>query len=160
MKTAKLFRSGRNQAVRIPKEFRFEGAEVFIKKTGNAVLLIPYLESWQTLFDSLDQFSDDFMERLNDYHLTPLHRGETAQNVMKVFHLMEHMPDIRLFVHVNPVFCCPALTSESMFTRLEKEIGIPIVSITYDGTETPHNRILRPYLHFLKEEARSSGRLN
>jgi antitoxin VapB len=62
METAKLFRNGRSQAVRLPKEFRFEGTEVFIKKVGNVVLLIPYRESWQTLFDSLDQFSEDFME--------------------------------------------------------------------------------------------------
>ena len=62
METAKLFRNGRSQAVRLPKEFRFEGAEVFIKKVGNAILLIPYREPWQTLFDSLNQFSDDFME--------------------------------------------------------------------------------------------------
>lgn len=62
METAKLFRNGRSQAVRLPKEFRFEGAEVFIKRVGNAIVLIPYREPWQTLFDSLDQFSDDFME--------------------------------------------------------------------------------------------------
>ncbi len=65
METAKLYRNGRSQAVRIPKEFKFEGAEVFIKKIGNAILLIPYRESWQTLFDSLSQFSDDFMETRN-----------------------------------------------------------------------------------------------
>lgn len=65
METAKLFRNGRSQAVRLPKEFKFEGAEVFIKKIGNAILLIPYRESWQTLFDSLNQFSDDFMESRN-----------------------------------------------------------------------------------------------
>jgi antitoxin VapB len=65
METAKLLRNGRSQAVRLPKDFRLEGAEVFIKKVGNAILLIPYRESWQTLFDSLDQFSDDFMETRN-----------------------------------------------------------------------------------------------
>lgn len=62
METAKLFKNGRSQAVRLPKEFRFEGNEVFVKKIGKAVLLIPYRESWQTLFDSLDQFTSDFME--------------------------------------------------------------------------------------------------
>jgi antitoxin VapB len=62
METAKLFKNGRSQAVRLPKEFRFEGTEVFIKKVGDVVLLIPYRESWQPLFDSLDQFSEDFME--------------------------------------------------------------------------------------------------
>jgi antitoxin VapB len=62
METAKLFKNGRSQAVRLPKEFRFEGSQVFVKRVGEAVLLIPFRESWQTLFDSLDQFSGDFME--------------------------------------------------------------------------------------------------
>jgi antitoxin VapB len=65
MRTAKLFKNGRSQAVRLPKEFRFEGTQVFIKKVGNAVVLIPEQGSWQTLFDSLEQFSDDFMESRN-----------------------------------------------------------------------------------------------
>ncbi len=62
MATARVFKSGNSQAVRLPKEFRFEGDKVFIKRVGNAVVLLPYHESWQPLFDSLDQFSDDFME--------------------------------------------------------------------------------------------------
>ncbi len=62
MKTAKLFQNGRSQAVRLPKEFRFSGSQVFIKKAGNAIVLIPYQDSWQVLFDSLNQFSEDFME--------------------------------------------------------------------------------------------------
>lgn len=61
MKTAKLFQNGQSQAVRLPKEFRFEGDEVFIKRSGNAVVLIPANHSWDALFSSLDQFSDDFM---------------------------------------------------------------------------------------------------
>lgn len=62
MKTAKLFQNGQSQAVRLPKEFRFDGTQVFVKKMGNTVMLIPYQEPWQSLFDSLDLFSDDFME--------------------------------------------------------------------------------------------------
>ncbi len=54
--------NGGSQAVRLPKAFRFKGRQVFVKKMGNAVLLIPYNAPWQTLFDSLDLFSDDFME--------------------------------------------------------------------------------------------------
>lgn len=61
MKTAKIFQNGQSQAVRLPKEFRFESNEVYIKKMGNAVVLIPIKNSWQSLFDSLDKFSDDFM---------------------------------------------------------------------------------------------------
>jgi len=62
MKVAKLFKNGQSQAVRLPKEFRFEGTQVFIKRVGNAVLLLPEQDSWQVLFDSLNHFSDDFME--------------------------------------------------------------------------------------------------
>lgn len=65
MKTAKLFQNGQSQAVRLPKEFRFEGDEVFIKKTGNVVMLIPIVNSWDSLLDSLDKFSLDFMDERN-----------------------------------------------------------------------------------------------
>lgn len=63
METAKLFQNGQSQAVRLPKHFRFQGDRVFIKRVGNAVVLLPYHDSWQTLFESLDQFSDDFMDQ-------------------------------------------------------------------------------------------------
>lgn len=62
METAKIFMNGRSQAVRLPKKYRFEGNQVYIKKVGDTVMLIPYQEPWQTLQDSLSMFSDDFME--------------------------------------------------------------------------------------------------
>lgn len=65
MKTAKLFQNGQSQAVRLPKEFRFEGDEVIIKRSGNAVVLIPANHSWDVLADSLDKFSADFMDNRN-----------------------------------------------------------------------------------------------
>jgi antitoxin VapB len=65
MKTAKLFQNGQSQAVRLPKEFRFEGDEVIIKRSGNAVVLIPTNHSWEVLASSLDKFSDDFMANRN-----------------------------------------------------------------------------------------------
>lgn len=61
MDIAKLFQNGKSQAVRLPKEYRFSGDKVIIKRVGNAVILLPYQDSWQTLFESLEQFSDDFM---------------------------------------------------------------------------------------------------
>jgi len=65
MKTAKLFRSGQSQAVRLPKEFRFEGDFVYVRKSGNAVILIPAEDSWDSLVRSLDKFSDDFLAERN-----------------------------------------------------------------------------------------------
>ena len=61
MKTAKIFQNGQSQAVRLPKEFRFDDSEVFIKKSGNIVQLIPRSDSWNSLFGSLKKFSRDFM---------------------------------------------------------------------------------------------------
>jgi antitoxin VapB len=60
MKTAKLFKNGQSQAVRLPKEFRMTGTEVYIKKQGEAIILLPKEKSWATLFKSLDQFEKDF----------------------------------------------------------------------------------------------------
>jgi len=65
MRTAKLFKNGQSQAVRLPKDFRFEGSEVIIKRAGNAVALIPVNHSWDVLVDSLDKFSADFMSDRN-----------------------------------------------------------------------------------------------
>jgi len=63
LKTAKLFRNGQSQAVRLPKEFRFDDDQVFIKKTGNVDMLIHATGSWESLFNSLEKFSDDFMAK-------------------------------------------------------------------------------------------------
>ena len=62
MQTAKIFINGRSQAVRLPKEFRFSGDDVFIKKFGTMVILLPKDDPWAPLVNSLDQFTDDFME--------------------------------------------------------------------------------------------------
>ena len=62
MQSAKIFKNGRSQAVRLPKEFRFSGNDVFIRKIGKIVILIPKDDPWASLADSLDQFTDDYME--------------------------------------------------------------------------------------------------
>ena len=62
MRTAKIFKSGNSQAVRIPKEFHLDGAEVEILKHGGSLLLRPRKESWAALVNSLKTFSDDFMK--------------------------------------------------------------------------------------------------
>jgi antitoxin VapB len=65
MKTAKLFNNGRSQAVRLPKDFRFPGSDVYIKKLENLVILIPKDNPWISLIDSLDKFTEDFMDERN-----------------------------------------------------------------------------------------------
>lgn len=58
--TAKLFWSGRSQAVRLPKEFRLAGDEVRIRKEGAAVILEPIATDWQWLDDIAGKFPEDF----------------------------------------------------------------------------------------------------
>jgi antitoxin VapB len=64
--TAKIFQNGRSQAVRLPKEFRFEGKEVFIKKIGDQVILSPKPDSWQDFFLSGEKADSDFMVNRKD----------------------------------------------------------------------------------------------
>jgi len=61
MKTAKVFQTGGSQAVRLPKECRFEGKEVQVKKVGPALVLLPSHGSWDILFEACREFTPDFM---------------------------------------------------------------------------------------------------
>lgn len=65
MDIAKIFENGRSQAVRLPKEFRFSDPEVYIKKMGDMVLLIPKNSIWNIFESSINQFSDDFCQERN-----------------------------------------------------------------------------------------------
>ena len=62
--------------------------------------------------------------------------------------LVKAHPDLALFVQANPAFCCPSLVTEAMSARIERVTGVPVVTLTYDGTGSPRNDRLFPYLHF------------
>ena len=62
MMTAKLFRNGQSQAVRLPKECRFNGDEVIVNKVGDVVMLVLKNSEWEGFLTSINLFSDDFME--------------------------------------------------------------------------------------------------
>lgn len=61
MDTAKVFWSGRSQAVRLPKDFRFDTAEVRIRRHGNAVILEPIQQDWQWLDAIAGPLDEDFV---------------------------------------------------------------------------------------------------
>jgi len=71
MRRARLFRNGASQAVRLPKECRFEGTEVYVKSIGRAIVLLPVDNTWESLRQSLDHFTEDF---LSDRAQPPLER--------------------------------------------------------------------------------------
>jgi len=74
--------------------------------------------------------------------------GESFENLLKIAHLLRIHPDIRLFVQANPAFCCPSLVTEAMARRIQEYTGVPVVSLTYDGTGACRNDAIVPYLAF------------
>ncbi len=61
MEIAKIFSNGGSQAVRLPKNYRFDTSEVYINQIGNVVMLFPTNDRWQSLLSSLSLFTDDFL---------------------------------------------------------------------------------------------------
>lgn len=57
---AKLFMTGRSQAVRLPKALRFEGDEVIAKRFGGGVLLLPVDAPWRVMIEALEEFEPGF----------------------------------------------------------------------------------------------------
>ena len=63
MQTAIVVTQPDGQIVRLPTDVRLEGDEVFVKQVGQSVVLVPKQGNpWQPLIDSLDQFSEDYMQ--------------------------------------------------------------------------------------------------
>ena len=61
MQTARLFVNGKSQAVKLPKEYKFRGENVYVQKIGEAVILVPVDKEWEVFMHGLNSFSDDFM---------------------------------------------------------------------------------------------------
>jgi antitoxin VapB len=61
MKTARIFINGRSQAVRLPKEYRFDEDEVFITRVDDMVILYPRKKGWDLLARGIERFTGDFM---------------------------------------------------------------------------------------------------
>lgn len=68
MTTARVFRSGNSQAVRLPKEFQLDVKEVEIFKRGDEIILRPRPKSWEGYFTEGRRFTEDFPDRIEDYH--------------------------------------------------------------------------------------------
>jgi antitoxin VapB len=72
---AKLFKNGRSQAVRLPRDFRFEGDQVRVRRVREGVLLEPMITDAATWFSELDRFNDEpFMTKGRQQPVTPKRR--------------------------------------------------------------------------------------
>ncbi len=65
IETIDIQNNASGQAIYLPEEFRIDDDKVYLKKTGNIVHLIPYHQPWQNLFESLEEFTEDFMNERN-----------------------------------------------------------------------------------------------
>ena len=105
--------------------------------------------------------SRHFSAKIGKYHRSPIKRvesylerfyvnlyneGESYDNILKIFEILRHHPDVSLFVQASPELCCPSLVTEAMKSEIEAVTGVPIVSINYDGTAAQHNEIVFPYV--------------
>ena len=62
MLTAKVFKNGGSQAIRLPKECRISSDEVMVNKIGDIVILLPKQNNWDSFMKAIEMFSDDFMK--------------------------------------------------------------------------------------------------
>ena len=88
---------------------------------------------------------------LAEYNVRIEHTGESMDNLLKIFYIKKHYPDVSLFVQTSPAFCCPSLVTEAMAKEIEEKTGVPIVSLTYDGTSNNKNEAIIPYLTYLNK---------
>ena len=74
LKIAKIFMNGRSQAVRLPKECRFNSNQVFVQKQGDKVILSATEPGWDEFFDLTPVFNEDFLSDRED--LPPQERND------------------------------------------------------------------------------------
>lgn len=108
-----------------------------------------YYRHFQRILAEPDYVFDEKSEEiLMRYGLLPEHTGETMDTILKVHYIAKHHPDLALFVLANPAFCCPGLVTEALVSQIERHTGVPVASITYDGTVRPRNQAVIPYLRY------------
>ena len=103
--------------------------------------------------ETIPKSSEKVDEWLDKFGLNVLHRGESIENILKIYSLIHKYPDLDLFIQTNPSYCCPSLITEAMTSRIEEITGIPVVSIEYDGTMGFKNEDVIPYLKYKKKRS-------
>jgi len=136
-----------------------EGEFMDVLVTKTLITLVNQLEkSYYKIFNELLNEPSltaaiDYKTIYDKYDVTVQHFGESTDNLLKISALMEHYPDISLFVQTNPAFCCAGLVTEAMASRIEEYTGVPIVTLNYDGTGKNINSKISPYIKFPRRKA-------
>jgi len=93
-------------------------------------------------------YTDNAEKILARFHMIPEHTGESMDNILKTHYIKKYYPDVALFIQTSPAFCCPSLVTEAMSKEIQRYTGVPVVSVTYDGTCSNKNQIILPYLKY------------
>jgi len=111
-------------------------------------------EAAPVLGDSHPPLDGRALKNLRRMGIPPELEGETPQNIAMIFNYLQHLrPDG--FVHINPLYCCPGAVSSALLKWVEKEHGIPVINLFYDGLRSP-NENLEPYIFYLRQKKTSS----
>ena len=100
---------------------------------------------------------EDVERIVSEFGIRSEHAGESFDNLLKVSHLARAYPDLVLFVQASPAFCCPSLVTEAITRDIERTTGVPVVSITYDGTGQYRNDTVVPYIEYAVSRRKSAG---
>jgi len=114
-----------------------------------------YRQFSRILKDPVFSYDDCGEDILKTFDIKVELSGESTENILKIYYLKKYFPDISLFIQTNPAFCCAGLVTEAMRKRIEQITGVPVVSVTYDGTGGNRNEAIIPYLKFPRKTGSS-----
>ena len=120
--------------------------------------IIYYRYFERILNEPMPEYDESAEDILSQYDVRIENTGESMDNLLKIYYIKKHYPDVSLFVQASPAFCCPALVTEAMAREIEQNTSIPVVSITYDGTGGNKNDIILPYLKYPRGGLGQEGR--
>jgi predicted nucleotide-binding protein (sugar kinase/HSP70/actin superfamily) len=110
------------------------------------IIYYQYFE--RILNEPMPEYDESTEDILSQYDVRIENTGESMDNLLKIYYIKKHYPDVSLFVQASPAFCCPALITEATARKIEQNTGTPVVSITYDGTGGNKNDVILPYLKY------------
>lgn len=121
------------------------------------------MEKWyyryfeKMLNQPIAQYKDNPKGILEPYHVLMDHEGESQDNLLKTWYISRQYPDLSLFLQLNPGFCCAGNVTEAMGSRIKEVTGVPVLSITYDGTGGFKNDAVLPYLKYSAADRKRAG---
>ena len=138
------------------KKWFNEGQYMNVLSNSAALVTMKQMEKgYQTIFNRiLEEPEYDYDEPVEDilslFNVASEHTGESMDNLLKVYYTKKYHPDVSLFIQASPALCCASLITEAMRERIEEVTGVPVVSVTYDGTGGSKNDVIIPYLRYSK----------